>query len=168
MKKKFLVAVAASLLIGCGGGGGGSSPAPAPANPEIKGTYRLTGFTVVLANGTTITEKSSIAQPWSGSMEIGPTTIRQSIMLAGVTYSGSWSYTVEWTTSTTGFIHASTNSVKFTMVGGNLTTDYKDADGEEWDYWVKVSDSYTIKAPEVEELGADKNGGYIWMAELLK
>lgn len=168
MKGRLFIALAMMVLVGCGGGGGGDST-PASTGPEdIKGTYALTGFTVAYANGTTVTEKSPGVISWSGTMEIGPTVIKQTITLNGMVFNETWTYVVEWITNQSGVIHANTNSVKFTMVNGNLTTDMKDVDFEEWDYWKKISSSYSVKSVETQDAETKEEGAYIWMGKLLK
>jgi len=147
MKKRLLACLAiVAVMVGCGGGGGSSSP---PAHEPLTGTYAMTGFTVEYNDGSVFNENSPGIQSWSGKMEIGPTTIIQVVTLNGVSSGGTFQYTCVWDTATTGNIHTNTNSVWFSLSNGAMTT-YTGVicSGsvcfEEWDYWQKTSESYSV------------------------
>jgi hypothetical protein len=139
----------------------------------------MTGFTVENSNGITFTEHSPEVINWSGTMTIGTTTTTQSIVLNDTPVSVTGAYTVTWKDDTSGTFHlidqSGAHDVSFTISGNNLTTysGILDAGGgftfEEWDYWVKVSDS---QAPEMQGSVPEKSvesayTGKRWIGELL-
>jgi hypothetical protein len=156
--RNWIVAVALSLsFLGCGGGGGGGGSSPAPVPQEaLTGTYRQTGFTFVYSNGQTITEAN--VSSWSGSVDIGPTTMNLRLVVAGQVSAVVAPYTAIWDSPTSGTIYESGSpSFTFTLSGGKLTFIMKGikvstgltADG--WFYFQKTSNSYTSKSVETED-----------------
>ena len=166
MRKIIGIAVA-FLLIGCGGGGGGgdsSAPAP-PAQEVLTGTYTMTGFLVRWSNGVTVTTDSPGVESWSGRMEIGPTTIMQDIELNGFHAGGTYQYNCVWDTHDSGTIYTNNGNASFTLSGGAMTTysgvrpsDIPGVTGEEWDYWQKTSESYTIRSNGEAAPQSDNSG----------
>jgi hypothetical protein len=169
MKKNWLAVALLIVLAGCGGGGGGGGSSPAPVNEPLTGTYRLTGFTIIYNNGVSVTEKSPVVTSWSGSLELGPTTGKQVFTLNGIVASSGGPYTATWTTATSGTIDDGGDPVAFTLTNGSLSIHMHGTSGtlsyEEWDYWQKVSPSYTVKS--VERAG-DPTGGLQPIAPLLE
>ena len=180
----FMIGVAVSLtMINCGGGGGDSGPNPivTPPGQSLQGTYMLTGFQVDYSNGVTITDNSSSVISWSGTMQIGTSSISQSFMINNIPLSVSGSATITWvTTSVSGIAHVTdssgTHDIAFTISGNDLSTysgvvqsNIPGVTFEEWDYWTKVSDSLS---PEREIRFAEKPvepeyAGIHWIGEFL-
>ena len=176
MKKLFCLLIVL-FLIGCGGSGGGgsSSPAPAPApvtvtspSEDLTGTYSLTGFTVSYSNGQTLTEHSSGVTSWSGTMKIGSPTFTQSMAINNTPVAMQGTATVTWQNSTNGIAHVTEQSgtkhdVSFSISGNSLTTysgvvqsSTPGLTFQEWDYWLKVSDSLSPELLNNDEKQKDQ------------
>jgi hypothetical protein len=172
MKRLVLALILGISLYGCGGGGGdgdGGSPAVTPPNEDLTGTYSLTAFTVKFSDGTIVDQNSSTITSWSGTMKIGDTTFTQSFVINDTPIALTGTATITWTSSTTGIAHVTEQSglehdVYFSISGNDLTTysgiiqsGTPGLTFEEWDYWLKVSDTLEIlKRPEELEKEAEK------------
>jgi len=142
------------------------------------------GFDVDYSNGTTVTtvnENSPVIISWSGTMEFGPDTFSQSFIINDKLIYLTGTVTISWTTAgVTGIAHITDNSgthdLPFTISGTNLTT-YSGVmqygspgfTVEEYDYWTKVSDSYSpvMEGSDSEKSDAPAFTGKRWIAELL-
>jgi hypothetical protein len=162
MKKRLFAVLAASLLIGCGGGGGGGSSAPTqPQNPSLSGTYSLMSAELFRWNGTVWVKQPLPAM--TGSFEIGQTSVKFELSAVGVaTFKYVGAYTVTWDSQTNGVLYLTgPTGIKedwdIIFQSGVLAMDLGSTwsnDGYWFDehyYWKKVSESYTILAPEVEK-----------------
>ena len=179
----YLLVIFMLAAVGCGGGGGdggggGSSPVVptvTPPSQSLVGTYRLNGFKINYSNGVTLTEKSVTS--FSGTMEIGLTTINQLMTLNGVPVNVNvTSYSVTWTKERSeGIIRGTditgTHDVSFATSGNLLHTYsgvYRASDtllAEEWDYWEKTSDKVAIVTGIVEE--KDTTSEFKFIGEIL-
>jgi hypothetical protein len=151
--------IAMVAMAGCGGGGGGaadSAPPVTTASQSLLGTYSFVGFDVNYSNGTTvvnINETSPAVTSWSGTMEFGADTLSQSFFIDNTPVALAGSVTITWITpNESGIAHVTdkngTHDLSFTISGNNLTTysgvkkyGSPELTVEEYNYWVKVSDS---------------------------
>ena len=183
---QFVIGVVALFaMASCGGdGGGGSVPSVTAPSRSIQGTYSFVGFDVDYSNGTTVTtvnENSPVITSWSGTMEFGPNTFSQSFIINNKLIYLTGTVTINWTTAgVTGIAHITDNSgthdLPFTISGTNLTT-YSGVmqygspglTVEEYDYWTKVSDSFSpvMEGSVTEKSDGPANNGKHWIAELL-
>jgi hypothetical protein len=158
------LAILSSLIIfviglSCGGGGGGTSTSVTPPEANLEGTYRLTGFDLDVYDSNMvyvgrITQEDFSS--WSGSMKLGANTINQTFVLEDYKVPVSGTYTVTYTNSTTeGIFHMVSQigayDISFTCAGNSLTTysgviydPFFDEFVEEYDHWVKTSDSMSV------------------------
>ncbi len=166
----LLLSISIITLSACGGGGGGSE-AVTPPTISLLGTYNLTGFDIDFYDG--LFYMGSLAETdfssWSGEMKIGLTTFNQSFVLEGVVGGTSGTYVITYTSGTS-VGYATVNdggtiyTIGFSITGNNITTftsGYDPVlgwDWEEWDYWVKTSDSLggsiTSLSIESDKLGS--------------
>jgi hypothetical protein len=141
----LIVSSAILLIVSCGGGGGGgggtvelclqewdhwlADTLNPPTSSNLVDTYDLTGFDIdVWEEGSFLgsldeTDFSS----YSGTMDIQPTTITQTLTLEGDSDTITGSYTVSPAGSTAGTLHitdvSGTHDVDFDINGNTLTTD---------------------------------------------
>ena len=166
MRKLSSLLVAFLLIgIGCGGGGGdgggitGGEAGTNPTREALTGKYMMTGITFSYSNGLVATEKD--LAPWSGSMDIGPTTTSGVWTILGDTSLVGGPYTATWTSDTGGTISEPGYSFYFTLSGGKLTFHFEKlavdtgVTADAWIYWQKYSDSYTSKSLEIESIGTN-------------
>jgi len=178
--------VAVFAMVGCGGGGvgGGSETPVTPPSQSLQGTYSFVGFDLEYSNGTTritINENSPAISSWSGTMEFGTNTLSQSFVIDNTPISLTGTVTVTWITEgVSGIAHVTdilgTHDLPFTISGNTLTT-YSGVipygspglTVEEYDYWIKVSDttSPATKGSVTEKSHEPAYTGKHWIAEFL-
>jgi hypothetical protein len=179
--------VAVFAMASCGGGGGGlggSEPPVTSPSQSLQGTYSFVGFDLEYSNGTTritINENSSVISSWSGTMEFGPNTLSQSFVIDNTPISLTGTVTITWVTEgVSGVAHVTdklgTHDLPFTISGNTLTT-YSGVipygspglTVEEYDYWIKISDSTSpaTKSSVTEKSDEPAYTGKHWIAELL-
>lgn len=173
-------------MAGCGGGGGTAENGPRVTSPSrsLQGTYSFVGFDVNYSNGTTVinvNENSPAIASWSGTMEFGTGTLSQSFSINSTPTALIGTVTVTWITEgVAGIAHVTdafgTHDLNFTISGNTLTTysgvipyGTPDVTVEEYDYWIKVSDSHSpatessVRGKTVDTAHTGKH----WVAELL-
>ena len=170
----------------CGGGGGSaaSESSVTPPSQSLHGTYAFVGFDLEYSNGTTsvtINESSPVLSSWSGTMEFGPNTLSQSFVIDNTATYLTGTVTITWKTAgVNGIAHVTDNSgthdLPFTISGNTLTT-YSGVvpygspglTVQEFDYWVKISDSVSpvTKGSVTESSDLPAYAGKRWVAELL-
>jgi len=156
--------VAVFAMAGCGGGDGSTAASEPSVTPlsvtppgqSLQGRYAFVGFDLEYSNGTTsvtINESSPALSSWSGTMEFGENTLSQSFLIDNTATSLTGAVTITWTTAgVSGIAHVTdnlgTHDLPFTISGDTLTT-YSGVipygspglTVQEYDYWVKISDS---------------------------
>jgi len=182
-----LGAVAVFAIVGCGGGGGSaaSEPSVTPPSRSLQGTYAFVGFDLEYSNGATkvtFNESSPVLSSWSGTMEFGVNTLSQSFVIDNTPISLAGTVTITWITAgVSGIAHVTdasgTHDLRFTISGDTLTT-YSGVipygspglTVEEYDYWIKVSDSVSpvAKGSVREKSDEPAYAGKHWIAELLE
>jgi len=183
--------VAVFTIFGCGGGGSSAANEPSvtplsvtPPSQSLQGRYAFVGFDLEYSNGTTsvtINESSPVLSSWSGTMEFGANTLSQSFVIDNTATFLTGTVTITWTTAgVSGIAHVTDNSgthdLPFTISGNTLTT-YSGVvpygspglTVQEFDYWVKVSDSVSPvpKGSVTERSDEPVYAGKRWVAELL-
>ena len=184
--------VAVFAMAGCGGGDGGSAAnepsvtplSVTPPSQSLQGRYAFAGFDLEYSNGTTnvtINESSPVIGSWSGTMEFGANTLSQSFLIDNTATFLTGTVTITWTTAgVSGIAHVTDNSgthdLPFTISGNTLTT-YSGVvpygspglTVQEFDYWVKISDSVSpvTKISVTERSDEPTYAGKRWIAELL-
>ena len=173
-------------MAGCGGGDGSvaSGPSVTPPSQNLQGMYAFVGFDLEYSNGTTsvkINESSPVLASWSGTMEFGANTLSQSFLIDNTATFLTGTVTITWTTAgVSGIAHVTdklgTHDLPFTISGNTLTT-YSGAipygspglTVEEYDYWMKISDSVSpaTKGSVTERSAEPASSGKRWIAELL-
>jgi len=184
----FVVGVVALFaLAGCGGGGDAAGSAPQVTAPSrsLQGTYSFVGFDVNYSNGTTVinvNENSSAITSWSGTMEFGANTLSQSFDINNTPTSLTGTVTITWTTSgVAGVAHVTdasgTHDISFTISGDTLVTysgvikyGSPDLTVEEYNYWLKVSDSVSPEnlSSVAGQSDASVHAGIHWIHEFLE
>jgi hypothetical protein len=178
----FVLGVSAVMvMVSCGGGGGGGSAPPVtPPSQSLQGTYSLVGFDLIYSNGTSIDEHSPVITSWSGTMKIGTSTVSQSFVINNTPFAVTGTSTITWITAgATGIAHVTdqsgTHDVAFTISGNNLTTYSGIIESgtpgitvEEYDHWIKISDSLSpVREGSVTEISDEPVlTGKHWIAEL--
>ena len=184
--------VAVFAMAGCGGGDGGSAAnepsvtplSVTPPSQSLQGRYAFVGFDLEYSNGTTsvtINESSPVLSSWSGTMEFGANTLSQSFVIDNTATFLTGTVTITWTTAgVSGIAHVTDNSgthdLPFTISGNTLTT-YSGVvpygspglTVQEFDYWIKISDSVSpeTKGSVTERSDVPAYSGKRWIAELL-
>jgi len=191
MKKSiglFVIGVVALFaLAGCGGGGDAAGSAPRVTAPSrsLQGTYSFVGFDVNYSNGATVVnvnENSPVITSWSGTMEFGENTLSQSFDINNTPVDLTGTLTITWVTSgVSGVAHVTdasgTHDICFTISWDSLITysgvvqyGSPNLTVEEYNYWVKVSDSVSPEtlSSVTEKFDAPAYTGKRWIHELLE
>jgi hypothetical protein len=177
--------VAVFAMAGCGGGGSSATgePSVTPPSQSLQGRYAFVGFDLEYSNGTTsvtINESSLLLSSWSGTMEFGANTLSQSFVIDNIATFLTGTVTITWTTAgVSGIAHVTddfgTHDLPFSISGNTLTT-YSGVipygspglTVEEYDYWMKISDSVSpaTKGSVTERSAEPASAGKRWIAEL--
>ena len=142
-----------------------------PPSSSLPGTYTLTDF-LVISNGTSY--GPSYFSSWSGTAQIGKSTLNQSFTFNEISLNISQTYS---TTPATGTYEGIINTTSDTGVNyniyyytsGNLLVTFVDTSvfgipGSETDYWLKKSNIYSIssrKRISSSEDGLDSNNYHL-------
>lgn len=186
MRKLFVTSLPASLFVvflatilwTCGGGGGGGGEVTPPSQ-SLTGTYRLIGFTIAYSDGSTFTEYDFSG--WSGTLIIDDPTWTESIVIQGMSAHITGTATITWTTpNTEGIAHltdpSGTHDVQFTISGnefdtysGVMESTIPGTTFEEWNYWIKVSNSISsasVRSMHQQEDQTTRTDAF-WIGDLI-
>ena len=168
-----LLVFLAMIFLSCGGGGGGDGGGGGVVTQgELTGQYTMTGLTGISSDGLVVTEEDAV--PWSGFIDIGPTTMTIQLTLSGDTTQTGGTYTATWSSDTTGLISDGYDTIDFTLSGGQLTLHFGNLDlgdgrtADMWLYYQKVSDSYTSMSVKSESVGPNDINLFESISQLMK
>lgn len=140
----LIVSSAILLIAGCGGGGGGSDTVELclrdwdywmadtlnpPTSSNLEDTYDLIGFDIEFwEDGVLVFTMDEEDVPgYSGTLDIQPATITQTITMQGESNTLTGSYTVSIADTTSGTLHITyqfeSSDIDFDISGNTLTTD---------------------------------------------